>query len=115
MSQVFDDEELLERIDADWEFLTETVQMLASDGPELMQQIRAALAAGDAAAVGRTAHSLKGMISNFCSPLTQSAALEVETIGKSGDLSSAPAAVETLQERVDALIAALNDFLATRT
>jgi HPt (histidine-containing phosphotransfer) domain-containing protein len=110
----FDDQELLERIDGDWEFLTETVQMLASDGPALVGQIRDSLAAGDASAVGRDAHSLKGMISNFCSPITQAAALEVENIGKSGDLSCAAAAVETLRLRVDVLIGALNDFLATR-
>jgi len=115
MSQVFDDQELLERIDDDWDFLSETVQMLSSDGPKLIGQIRAATAAGDAAGVGRAAHSLKGMVANFCSPATQAAALEVETIGKSGDLSGAAGAVDVLAVRVDALIAALHDFVATRT
>ena len=68
MSQVFDEQELLERIDGDWDFLGETVQMLASDGPELIRQLRDAVASGNAPEVGRLAHSLKGMISNFCSP-----------------------------------------------
>ena len=115
MSQVFDERELLERIDGDWDFLGETVQMLASDGPELIGQIRSALVAGNAPEVARLAHSLKGMISNFCSPLAQAAALEMENLGKSGDLSGAAATISALAATVDALVAALNDLLATRT
>ena len=38
MSQAFDERELLERVDNDWEFLAETVQMLADDGPALMRR-----------------------------------------------------------------------------
>ena len=33
MPRGFDEQELLERVDNDWEFLGETVQMLATDGP----------------------------------------------------------------------------------
>ena len=113
--RLFDEKDLLERIDGDWDFLAETVQMLAGDGPKLIRQIREALAAGDAAAVGRVAHSLKGMISNFCAPEAQAAALEVETLGKSGDLADAGARVDALAANIDALIAGLNDLLATRT
>ena len=36
MPRAFDDAGLLERVDNDWEFLTETVQMLAADGPTLV-------------------------------------------------------------------------------
>jgi protein-histidine pros-kinase len=114
MSRPFDDKELLERIDSDWDFLAETVQMLATDGVALMDEIQRAAGAGDGAALGRAAHTLKGMISNFCAPTAQASAFEVEKIGKSGDLSSAPAAVRALATNVEALIAALNDFLTTR-
>jgi two-component system, sensor histidine kinase and response regulator len=115
MSQVFDERELLERVDQDCSFLRETVEMFATDGRELMQEISAALAAGDTAAVGRAAHTLKGMISNFCSPAAQASAFEVEKLGKGGDLSAAPEAVKELAQNVETLIGALNDFLATRT
>jgi two-component system, sensor histidine kinase and response regulator len=115
MSQVFDEKELLDRIDNDWEFLAETVQMLSTDGRALMAEVRRALDACDAAALGRAAHTLKGMISNFCSPTTQASAFAVENIGKEGDLSSAPEAVTVLETDLDALIAALNDFVSTRS
>jgi len=114
MPRLFDDKELLERIDNDWDFLAETVQMLATDGPALMEEIRQSLAAGDAAALGRAGHSIKGMISNFCSPAAHASAYEVEKIAKGGDLSAAPAAVKDLEQKLEALIADLNEFLATR-
>ena len=115
MSRAFDEKELLERIDNDWDFLAETVQMLASDGPRLLDQIKTAVAANDAPAVGRAAHTLKGMISNFCSPETQAAAFEVEKLGKAADLSAAPVAMKTLEDQLQTLVAELNSFLLTRS
>jgi HPt (histidine-containing phosphotransfer) domain-containing protein len=111
---VFDEKELLDRVDNDWDFLADTVQMLETDGRELMGEVRRASAAGDAATLGSAGHALKGMISNFCSPATHAAASEVERIGKGGDVAAAPAAVAALDERLEALIAGLTEFLATR-
>jgi two-component system sensor histidine kinase/response regulator len=112
MPNTFESAELLAQVDHDMEFLGETVELLSTDGPTLLAQIRAEGDAGDAAAVARDAHALKGMISNFCSPLTVAAALAVEQIGRKGDLAPLPAALATLQSRLGALIAELNEFLA---
>jgi HPt (histidine-containing phosphotransfer) domain-containing protein len=114
MSQSFDEQELLDRVDQDVEFLAETVQLLVDEGPALVREIRAAAAAGDAAAVGRSAHALKGMISNFCADAAHGSAAEVERLGKGGDLVGVPAAVDALDGRLAELIAALKDFLAAR-
>src|SRR5678815_5619588 len=103
MSQLFDDKELLERVDNDWDFLAETVEMLSTDGPGLLDAIRQSIASGDAAAVGRAAHTFKGLVANFCAPDTQASAFDMERAGKSGDLSGAPAAIEDLHGRFDAL------------
>jgi len=115
MPRVFDDKELLERVDNDWEFLAETVQMLATDGRGLMDEIKRAAAAGDSAALGRAGHTIKGMISNFCAPAALAAAYEVEKIGKSGNLAPAPPAVQSLESHLDALTNELHAFLATRS
>lgn len=114
MAQAFNEAELMERVDNDVGFLAETVEMLTSDGRSLMADIGAAAAAGDAGAVGRAAHSLKGMISNFCAPAAHAAALEVERLGKSGDVSGAGSAIQTLSSRLDDLIAELGVFLQAR-
>ena len=115
MSPVFDEKELLDRVDNDWEFLSETVEMLSTDGRALMAEVRRASDVGDAAALGRAAHTIKGMISNFCAPTAQASAFAIEKIGKEGDLSSAPEAVTALEAHLDALTTALNDFVATRS
>src|SRR5687768_3963190 len=99
MAQSFNETELVARVDGDLEFLTETVQMLDADGRALLADVGQALAAGDALAVGRAAHALKGMISNFCAPEAQQSALEDERIGKGGDLAPAPAAVAALDRK----------------
>jgi HPt (histidine-containing phosphotransfer) domain-containing protein len=115
MPRSFDEQELLDRVDNDWDFLGETVQMLQGDAPPLVQQIRGAVGSGDAPGVARAAHALKGMISNFCAPAAQAEALVIEQIGKGGDLSSAPPAVDTLEAQLNSLIGDLNEFVATRT
>ena len=115
MASTFNENELMDRVDNDLEFLAEALQMLQCDGPSAMQQIRDALAAGDAPSLGRAAHALKGIVSNFCSPQTQASALEVEQMGKKGDLSAAPGAVTILGDRLEALLGELTAFVKERT
>jgi HPt (histidine-containing phosphotransfer) domain-containing protein len=115
MATRFDEAELLGRVDNDVPFLAETVEMLQGDGRALMAGVRAALAAGDAAGVGRAGHALKGMISNFCAAAAQQAAMEVERLGKAADLAPVPAAAEELNRELEALIAELNAFVQSKS
>jgi two-component system sensor histidine kinase/response regulator len=115
MADTFNQDELLDRVDNDLGFLAETVQMLQCDGRSAMQQVRDALAASDAPSLGRAAHALKGIVSNFCSPRTQASALVVEQMGKKGDLSAAPDAVTILGDRLEALLGELAAFVKERT
>lgn len=115
MAQLFDESELLERVDNDLPFLAETVQMLETDGRAMMQQLNAALATNDAAGVGRAAHTLKGMISNFCAPGVQSLSLAVETAGKAGNCADAAVAADSLEKGLEALIGELDSFVRARS
>jgi HPt (histidine-containing phosphotransfer) domain-containing protein len=115
MPQAFDEQELLERVGDDIGFLAETLQMLESDGEVHLAQIQAALAAGDAPAVGRAAHTLKGMISNFCAPAVSNLALEVERAGKGGDCAAAAAATQRLAPALESLVAELKAFVQARS
>jgi HPt (histidine-containing phosphotransfer) domain-containing protein len=112
MTPLFDETELLERVDHDWAFLGETVEMLAADGPALLRELRQSVGADDAAAAGRAAHALKGMIANFCAPAVQASAFEVERMGKTGALSGAPAAVAALEAQLQTLTAELQALVA---
>lgn len=114
MAETFDEAELMSRVDNDVVFLGETVEMIVADGPLLLEQVRGAAAAGDAAGVGRHAHALKGMISNFCAPRVQACAYELEMLGKGGDVSGAGPLIERMAERLSALTAELRGFVKAR-
>ena len=114
MAEMFDEAELMDRVDDDIEFLGETIEMLVSDGPELLGRIRDAIGAGDAETVGSQAHALKGMISNFCAEKTQAFALELERIGRSGDLSGASTVLAELEDSLGSLIGELTEFVKGR-
>jgi HPt (histidine-containing phosphotransfer) domain-containing protein len=114
VATTFDEAALLERVDHDVEFLAETVRMLSVEGPPLVDGIREALAAGDAASMGRFAHTLKGMVSNFCAPQTHACAHEVEALGKNGNLSLAQPAVQALERQLHALTSELLLFIRAK-
>lgn len=114
MARTFDENELLERVDNDVAFLAETIDMIVADGPALLEQVRAAHAAGDSAAVGRHAHALKGMISNFCAPGAHACAYDLEKLGKQGDLGGVPAALEKMNRELTDLTSELVGFVKAR-
>ncbi len=66
MTDAFDRDELMERLDGDVEFLAETVEILDEDGPTLLAEVRAAAAAREPERIASAAHAIKGMVSNFC-------------------------------------------------
>jgi two-component system sensor histidine kinase/response regulator len=111
MTDVIDKQELLEELDGDREFLEESVDMLRSDAPPLLEQIRDALQRGDCEAVSSSAHTLKSMVGNFCAQPAFDAALKVETIGRSGDLEQCSQPLESLQAEVGRLQKALRELL----
>lgn len=111
MAKTFDETELMDRVDNDAGFLAETVEMLVADGPSLLEQVRSAAAVGDAAGVGKHAHALKGMISNFCAPEAQACALQLEKMGKAGDLSTIGPAMEQMSSVLEGLTAELQAFV----
>lgn len=111
MSELFDREALLDRVDNDMEFLAETVEMLEEDGPDLLGQISAAIEAGDSEALAVAAHTYKGMVANFCADSTVEAALKLEIMGKEGSLTGASEAFAVLEDRARQLATALQDLL----
>lgn len=111
MEQPFDETALMVRVDDDLEFLAETVEMLDEDTPGLLDQIRAAVEAGDAAALVHPAHALKGMVQNFCASPAETAARTLEEMGRSERLDDAAAAVTRVQEETDRLRAALHEMV----
>lgn len=87
---------VLERLGGDEELLQEVAQLFLEEYPTLMSEMRSAAQGGDAHRLERAAHSLKGSIANFGVEPAVQAALNVENIGRSGDLTNAVNAYEQL-------------------
>ncbi len=115
MPDAFDENALMERVDGDVEFLDETITMLDEDSPALLDEILAAARSGDAAALIRPAHALKGMVANFCAEPAETAARELETMGREGRLANVDSAADRVQSETERLRKALHEFLRMKT
>lgn len=97
---IIDEEDLLERVGGDIEFLNEIARMFLDDCPRMVQEIRFACARGDADALQHAAHTLKGCVANFGAGPAREAACRLEMIGRSGDLAPAPVACTDLESEL---------------
>lgn len=88
-TRVLDREAALSRIGGDEDLLREIAALFLDDYPSLEERIRKALLAGDAEELQRASHTLKGAVANFAAEQAYQCALELETIGRSRDLSRA--------------------------
>jgi HPt (histidine-containing phosphotransfer) domain-containing protein len=114
MPNAFDEQALMDHVDGDMEFLEETIVMLDQDSPALLSEIRAAAASRDAAALVKPAHALKGMLSNFCAEPAETAARELEIMGREERLGDVEAAIGCVENETALLSEALHGFLRTK-
>lgn len=85
--QSFDREGYLERTLGDRGLAIEVAEAFLADAPELVEKLSAAISAGDAAAAGKYAHTLKGSGSNMGGEILSEIAAQMQTAGKEGNLS----------------------------
>ena len=111
LEEPIDGEALLQRMGGDRELLEQLVELLRSDSPKLLSEIRAAIERGDAEAARHAAHTLKGSVGNFSATTAVAAARELENIAKHGDLSKAVEVADRLEEEIQQLQSMLVAFL----
>jgi two-component system, sensor histidine kinase and response regulator len=93
----FDRSVLINSLGGDIELYGEIVRLFLSHYPGELEALERALSAGDTEKLQRTAHSLKGAISNFAAPRATTAARTLELTLKSGMADNAAELVaETL-------------------
>src|SRR5262249_8162774 len=107
---VFDQHAALARVQGDNELLQDIVGLFFEEAPTLLLALREAMARGDCQALTRAAHSLKGTVSSFGAPAAREAALRLETMGRSGDLTYAAPACAELEREIASLAGALAVF-----
>ena len=79
------------------------VEIFVEQSKTLLEQVRAAIEAGDAEALRRAAHALKGTISNFPPGPARIVASQMETLGFDKDLVGARASLPELEREVHRL------------
>ena len=84
----------------DVELARKLVEIFVDQSPSLVNQIRAAIDARDAAELRRAAHALKGTISNFPTGPARAVAARMEGIGFDGDIAAAQDVLPQLEEEV---------------
>ena len=100
---VFDKEVALSRVGGDAELLKEIAILFLDDYPKSLSDLRDAVEARDAKRVERTAHGLKGSVSNFGAAPAVNAALRLETMGRAQKLVEVEQVLRTLELALAAL------------
>jgi len=94
---VIDRAALLAGVDGNRRLLRELVRLFLADCPLRLRGIKEAVRRGDAEALRREAHTLKGSVGNFAAKQALAAAERLEVMGRDGDLDKAGAACIALE------------------
>ncbi len=105
---VLDSAVALSRIDGDAGLLMEMAALFLDDYPKQLSLIRKAIEGGEANAVERVAHALKGAVGSFAAQRAFEAAFRLEVIGHSGDLRLASDSLDHLETALENLVTGLD-------
>jgi len=97
---VFDRAATLARVDDNRELLQEIIGLFFDEIPGLLSAIQESITHCDAKTLERAAHTLKGAVGNFSAKAAQQAALRLEMMGRSGDLTTVKEAYVELEKEV---------------
>ncbi|HET6144067.1 MAG TPA: response regulator [Candidatus Acidoferrales bacterium] len=109
-AELIDRTSLLERVEGDQELLAEMIQIFKEESPALMTAMHAALQSGDWIVLQRSAHSLKGAVSNLSSKSVASAALKLEQDAQNKDEQSAKLSLADVERVMQLLLPALSEM-----
>ena len=112
---VFNLAEALTRVDEDEDLFQTLVELFIEQAPLDMAATQAALDAGDADALARAAHRMKGAILQFSAPALFEAATQLEALGKAGQVDTAQPVCARATQELQKLMAALSEYLAHRS
>lgn len=112
-AEIIDQVALLAGVDGNRRLLRKMVRLFLADGPQHLAKIKEAVRHGDAVALGRAAHALKGSVGNFAAKNAFAAAERLETMGRTGDLAAAGDASVTLESELALLTEALRKVTMT--
>jgi HPt (histidine-containing phosphotransfer) domain-containing protein len=102
--------EVLDRLGDDEDLLRELCGIFLGESAKLLEKLRQAIAGGEAEAVMRAAHSLKGEVSYLSAPAATEAAGWLEDMGHNHDISRAAEALVVVEREMEYLCRAIREF-----
>jgi HPt (histidine-containing phosphotransfer) domain-containing protein len=104
---LFDRAAMLDNLGDDVELLQLMARTFIDDVPRMFAELRSALAGGDAPALVRASHNLKGSAANFGAAPLVACMVALEGTGRAGDLGSARAGIDDAARLTAVLVAEL--------
>jgi PAS domain S-box-containing protein len=108
----FDFSHALSNIGGDEELLAELAGIFLEEYPEVIENIRAAVANNDSEALMYHAHALKGSVGNFVARDVERSVRLLEQFAREGNLADAPTVLGELEAALARLTPALSDLAA---
>jgi HPt (histidine-containing phosphotransfer) domain-containing protein len=106
----FDRDQALGRVGGDLDLLKEIAQLFLDETSAMLGAIDQAIAARDAKALERSAHTLKGCVANFDTGTCFNAALALEKAGRNQEFGEATECYRNLTRALDRLCPSLIDL-----
>jgi two-component system, sensor histidine kinase and response regulator len=106
--------ELLARVDNDRELVVELLTLFQKDFPRLLDELHAAIDAGNPNQVEKAAHTLKGMLANLSIKHADQLAASVEIAARAGGAQEIQKAMADFDREETGLLAAVELFIAGR-
>ncbi len=105
-----DREAALARLDGDHDLFLTMREIFLEDCGGMLHQVSNAIAERDAKALAHAAHTLKGAVSSFGAPDATALALELETMGRQGQIGGAGELNPRLEAAVGKLVTELENY-----
>jgi CheY-like chemotaxis protein len=105
---------LLSTLDGEQAFAEELLDTFLQHLPAQRAGVAAALEKADAAALARAAHTLKGSLQAIMAGSASESAMEVEVLGRRGEVRAAKDEWPRLEARLDRLVQSIRGILASR-
>ncbi len=108
---IFNKEEILNSLGIDDEILKEIVVSFLNTVQKQMANIKESITKNDSASLYTSAHTLKGVISNFSKSNVLETASKLEIMGRQKDMSNVNETFNIFTKEIETLISILNDYL----
>lgn len=99
--------DLADRLGGNQQLAHELIAIFLAEYPALLRTIQASVARNDGHAISRSAHAMKGTVSNFVDAGPTATAQALERAAAEARLADVPALVEQLERELQALAAAM--------